>query len=178
MPVNDLLVYAVCEEKKVRIIHGKTDKFNFLLKGDASGNTFFAMSGWSPKDIGLMAVNTENEMWSLKYPGKICLLAPPSGASVVGVIPAPARRITTRTRDKTVTEPLPSLVLLENDNRQVSLLNLNGFDSLFRTSTPIFQIRVDPYRGQIAVVTANGELKVYSLSHKAFLLKLVSGDTS
>ena len=69
----------------------------------------------------------------------------------------------------------PGLIMLQKDQRQILVAGRNWTQTVPRASSEIVQITASPYRPDVAYLTVQGELVVYSLQHKAVLYRLEIG---
>ena len=169
--------YAAYDELKtgVRLHYGDDRTITAIKLADgASGRTFLGISGWNENTVGLAAINTQNDLWQLMRDTHSYLLAPPPGSVVVGVLdlPVPGMVVSHEGHEN---YDQPSLVLLEDNNRQVTLLNRKGLHKLFRLPDPISKIEVEQNNRLIGVIDSNGVLKVFSLKHMNFIMELLPG---
>lgn len=176
--VGQTLVYAACDDKKnmIRLHFGEDNsKIAVSFRDGATGITHLGNTGWREDSIGLMAINTQRNLWRLTMETQSCLLAPPSGSIVVGVIIAPdcSNEKPGPRNDKRNCQP--GIILLENDKRQVTLLNKKGLHTLFRLSDTISQIEVAQQHNLIGIITSNRVIRVFSIKHKTFLMEVLSG---
>jgi hypothetical protein len=140
-----------------------------VIQNGAGGDTLLGSNR-------VMAIRTHKNMWKLIDNERSELLAPPSGASAVGVLTASAEVMGGRRPEGDGTRRFPFLVILEKGRHRVSLLNRHGIFYLFKLTSPIARISVGQVQGLISVMTSNRELKVYSIKHDTFLLDVLPGD--
>jgi hypothetical protein len=124
-----------------------------VLLGDG---TFQACIG-----TGLAAVQQQGEAWTIHdTSGPSVQLTPPASATVVGVWRSGAGSA-------------PELVLLESDQRTLSLAGRSSSRSLPRAATPIADVTVNTWRAQLAYVTVAGEVVIHSLHEEAPLARFL-----
>jgi hypothetical protein len=176
-PAGNVLVYAALDDarKTVRVHYGEGRPITaFRLVDGAFGFTFLGHDEWDANSLGLMAMNTQSHLWQLIKDQQSYLLAPPPGSTVVGLVHIP-RLAVKRNRVTIDNYTQPSLVLLEENKKQVTLLNPKGLHKLFSLTDSISKIEVDQQHHLIGVIDSNRVIKVFSIKHMNFLMEILPG---
>ncbi|APR84265.1 Hypothetical protein A7982_09614 [Minicystis rosea] len=133
------------------------------LEGDGTMEARFGIVEGEGLATDLVAVQQRGERWSIYHEGRaIDDLLVPDGARVVG----PWRR---------ERPSAPRLVVLESDQRTLTIVGQGERYSLPRAADPIVDVVISQARAQLAFVTASGEVSLRSLRDEAPLATFPPG---
>jgi hypothetical protein len=161
-PLGGGLVYATSGGRIVAVSVDGSETIHDTGARMARGRVLFGWGGRAANpQFGLCAQEQQNGTWHVLDATGVRILAPPSERRVEGVVVFDGQN--------------PNLVLLEPHRRQITLMGASTVMSLPPTSAEITDVSVSPYGPVIAYCTAEGEVCVYSLTHRGFLYHLTPG---
>jgi hypothetical protein len=133
------------------------------LDGDGTFEAHFGRAAGTQVPGSLVAVQQRGDLWSILKDGvSIADRRPPPGTRVVG----PLRSAPTGE---------PQLLLLEPDQRTLTILGLAGSHTLHRAAAPIADVVLGTARPQLAYATTAGEVVILSIEHEAPLARFLPG---
>jgi len=141
--------------------------FELPFSGDPVG-AFFGLGGsLAMGQLGLVAIGQDAQHWWILSANGTSAIELPNGWEAIGV---------TRFSGERTFRRAPALVALGQDGRTVSLVGKDSWETAFRTRAPIRHITVSGTVPCIAYSTAEAELVVYSITHRAALCRFTGVD--
>ena len=112
--------------------------------------------------FGLVAVGQDAQHWWILSANGTSAIELPNGWEAIGLARFSVDKAARRG---------PAVVALGQDDRTVSLVGKESWETAFRARAPIRHITVSGAAPYIAYLTADAELVVYSITHRAALCR-------
>ena len=171
--IHSFIIYAIKsdDEVEIRKIPGK-ESSKYKIDSHDKGKTFISEHGWSLESKGLMAINTKGSLWTINngHDEKNLVNAPDS-SEVIGISMFYGDFLNDKGEYK------PYIVVLEKDKKTLSIISKDDYFEVYNSVDEIGQISMDIVYGNVAFVTLNGSLNIYSILRKEMLLN-ISGEES
>ena len=172
-PVGSRVVWVGKEwpDAEWRIISIGTDlsRMSIPFEGEPVSAFFGFGGGLANNKYGLLAIEQTALRWSIVNSDGISSMLCPADARVVGVA-----RMGRESGDKNG----PALIVLKNDGRTLALINDHRCQELFTSSMPIEHVTASAATPYIAYSTTEGEVVIYSLSHRAPICRYLPMEVS
>jgi hypothetical protein len=137
------------------------------FSGDPVGAFFGAGGPLAMGRFGLVAVGQDAQHWWILSANGTSAIELPNGWEAIGLARFSVDKAARRG---------PAVVALGQDDRTVSLVGKESWETAFRARAPIRHITVSGAAPYIAYLTADAELVVYSITHRAALCRFTGVD--
>jgi hypothetical protein len=134
------------------------------LRGEGTFEAIYGFDERGTPGVALVVVQQEASGWTIHGAKAPVTLHPPTGTRVVGVYSG--------------VDSGPELLVLESDQRVISLLGRASSRSLPRASSEIQQVAQCTSRSTLAYVTVTGEVVIHSLIHDQALARYLPKEGS